>query len=469
MLRFDRITKYFGGRTLFENVSFVVGAGSRVGIVGPNGSGKSTLMRIVTGEIEPDEGSIILQPRTTIAYLGQSNDDDAPLSGGERQRIALEKVLGEAADLLLLDEPTNNLDEDAVVELQERLIASHQALLIISHDRAFLNAVVDRIVELDPIACAATEYGGNWDDYHRKKMDDIDRQWRLYNAQQNKIAQLTQDIRDTKNQALKTENSTVNDYIRGRSKKVAAKAKAREARLNRLISAEHKIEKPRHLQSIRLQLPPCRMQGKLLVEVIDGEVELGGKRILSDVNISLFGGQRIAITGNNGAGKSTLLKLIAGELEPSAGQIFRTSKMRIAKLHQFSDHLPAEEKVIDWFTSQLPHHEVCPSDTAGVRTYLHRFLFSGDDVFKRIGQLSAGEQMRLQLAQIMAGAPDLILLDEPTNHLDVDSIASIEQALSGYSGAIAAISHDRHFRQALMPELGISVIGGIPVVRSQTW
>jgi ATP-binding cassette subfamily F protein 3 len=399
MLRFDRITKYFGGRTLFEDVSFVVGNGSRVGIVGPNGSGKTTLLKIATGELEPDGGSVLLS---------------------------------QTSDVLFLDEPTINLDEPSIKELQLHLLSLNKSMLIVSHDRAFLNAVVERIIELDPLTARATEYGGNWDDYQKKKQDDLDRQWRMFTAQQAKIAQLSHDIRETKNQALSVENSTVNDYIRGRSKKVAAKAKARESRLNRLMEAEHKIEKPSQRQSIRIEVPPARMRDKLLFEI-------------AEHSISLFGGQRVAITGLKGAGKTTLLNIIFAEAQ-------RKPKTRIAYLRQLSDHLPADRTLLDWFVSELTKNEVCPAHTSAVRTYLHRFLFSGDDVFKTIGKLSSGERVRIQLAALMANAPDLILLDEPTNHLDVDSIASIEQALSHYPGAIVVISHDRQFRQSLRPE-----------------
>lgn len=451
MLRFQRVTKYFGEQILLREVSWNMGRGSRIGLVGCNGSGKTTLLRLIAGEIKPDDGSIWIEPGLTVRHLPQvPNSKVEAKSGGEKQWGALEAAMTEGADILLLDEPTNNLDERSMRMLEQTLFDYAGSIIVVSHDRVFLDDVVDAILEIDKLTAGCTEYGGNYSFYELTKEKALEKQWRMYSRQQEKLAQLQADIRYTKNKALATELSTVNDYYRARSKKVAATAKARETRLNRLLSDAERIDKPVSRERIRVHVEQSNLRNKHLIECRDVQLGYGGANepVLQDVNLVLHAGERVAIVGDNGSGKSTLLKGLLGELEPSGGVLFRNPKARIAYLPQDS-FLPEEPTVIAWLSEQLICNDICPPHEAGMRTYLHRFLFKGDDVFKNIAMLSCGERTRLQFAAFMANKPDALVLDEPTNHLDIESIRSIEDALKEFRGALIVVSHDGEFRRSL--------------------
>lgn len=458
-LHFNNVGKFFGERCLFKGVSFRLGAHKRVGIIGPNGSGKSTLLKMAAGLVEPDSGAISVAPQAMIQYLPQQLEQ-AECSGGELQQAALFELLHSKANVFLLDEPTNNLDEETVRWFESQLLALDTSCLVVSHDRGFLDRVVDELLELDPIGATANIYGGNFSFYETKKRAEEQRLWRSYEVQQKKIAQLEHDILATKQQALVTERSTQNDYLRGRSKKVAAKAKARETRLRKMADGEHNIEKPRQAESIRIALGRSDLIGRLLIDAQGISCTVNGAVIVEDASLTLYGGDRCVITGRNGCGKSTLLKVLVGELAPSAGRLHRTPSMRIAYLPQQLDYLPGHEKALDWFEAQLQFFDLCGRSQAAMRTFLHRFLFSGGDAFKRIEQLSSGEKMRLQVASFIANKPDLLVLDEPTNHLDLPSIASLERALHDYDGAIIAVSHDRSFRAAINATVGFELKDG---------
>ena len=465
MLRITALEKYFGDQTLFSDVSCVIGSGARIGIVGPNGSGKTTLLRIAAGEIEPDAGVVKLQSGTRVGFLPQMVPGTGG-SGGELQRRYLSEILEQQFDVLLLDEPTNNLDDNGVRWLEHELMRGAAAYLIVSHDRRFLDNVVNRIWELNPATHNCSEYGGNYSFYKQKVEDDLRRQWRMYSQQQDKVNQLARDIREVKQHAISVEKSTQNDYIRGRAKKVAAKAKARETRLQRMLGDTCKIEKPRSVERIRISTLNSTIGNKPLIELRGVDYSHGDMVVLQDVSLILHSDQRVVVTGANGVGKTTLLRLLVGDIAPARGERFVDRNVRIGYLPQGTGDLPFDEQLIDWFREQLQSHVLCPANTSGMRTFLHRFLFSGDDVFKKLGQLSCGERMRLRIAVFMANAPDLLMLDEPTNHLDLQAIESLEQALSDFKGAVVAVSHDRYFRDSLKPNLVWHIEAGSVIIRS---
>lgn len=485
MLRVSNLAKYFGEQLLFEQASFSISPGEKVGIVGPNGSGKTTLLRALAGSIESDDGSICMPGRFTIGHVPQSlqmEEDDTlfefmtkgaafdpkrfhrilkeveledvdcdrklkTLSGGQKTRAALARVRMIDVDLLLLDEPTNNLDLKSVEWLERFIMSTPAACLIVSHDRFFLDRTCLRILELDPISRRIESFSGNYSWYKASKEQERARIARHYKEQQDKIKQLTKDIREVKQQAGKTENTTVNDYLRGRSKKVAAKAKAREARLNRMIERE-KIEKQREVESMRLTISGRIQHRSPILRLNEISYRVGDQLILDGVCAELIGSTRVILTGQNGSGKTTLLKLITGSALPTEGGIYLKDGIKICYLPQHQESLPGDLSVLA-FLQGLGSRQMSEGSW---RTFLHRFQFSRSEAFKKIACLSQGEKAKLLLASCMIEEPDLLVLDEPTNHLDIAAIESLETALEGYSGAMIVVTHDRYFAQRISPQ-----------------
>jgi ATP-binding cassette, subfamily F, member 3 len=376
------------------------------------------------------------------------------LSGGQRTRLALARVLLLDADILLMDEPTNSLDGDALTWLEQKLMESHCGYLIVSHDRHFLDQTTTRTFELNE--GQLKEYGGNFSWFVQRKDAETKRQWREYNEQQVRVRQLKSDIRATKNHALATENSTRNDYLLGRSKKVAANAKARETRLNRMLCDENRLDAPRGPEVMRFPLLGTRLYSKLLLQAQDLSIGFRDCTILRDINLIVQGNARIALAGENGSGKSSFLRTMIGELAPLSGSMRMLPDIRCCYLAQTQTAWPECKTVIQYFIDQVtsnlqkdPGNQLIDqSDLRNpgvVRTFLHRFLFSGEQVFRRIEQLSLGEKTKLAFAVFMASKPDLLILDEPTNHLDIHSLRCLEEALKSFQGALIVVSHDRYF------------------------
>jgi len=401
-------------------------------------------------------GGYVLESRLEAVLAGLSMHDidlgrrALSLSGGQMTRAALARVLLKDADVLLLDEPTNNLDRAALDWLEESLLRSNAMYLIVSHDRRFLDRVTKRTLELDPITARITDYSGNYSWYRLRKSQELAQQMRAYKEQQDRIKRWTDDIRAVKNQAQATENSTVNDYLRGRSKKVAAKAKAREKRLNRLLESE-KVEKPRHVERMRFTVEGRYQYTSMLIGLENVSCEIAGMQLFSGLNLDVRGSTRIVLAGDNGTGKSTLLKIIVGERAPTSGSIFKKADLRLCYFPQQQEALPEDDTVLDFFSRSVPDRR-WPSES-DLRTFLHRFQFTRDDVFKKIGQLSRGERTKLLFATFMVTNPDLLIMDEPTNHLDVPAIECLEEALSSFHGAFIIVSHDRHFVDAISPHV----------------
>ncbi len=483
MLRVSNLAKYFGERLLFEQASFSIGYGEKVGIVGPNGSGKTTLLRTLSGCIESDDGSIFLPQKFTVGYVPQSLhfEDDVTLgeflsvsevehkrfhrvlkdvefehidldrqlrtlSGGQKTRAALARVLMRDADLLLLDEPTNNLDLKSVEWFEGFLLRTQAACMIVSHDRFFLDRTCSRILELNPLSSRIESYSGNYSWYKARKDAERLRVERQYKEQQEKIKQLTNDVREVKQQASKTENSTVNDYLRGRSKKVAAKAKARESRLNRIIERE-KLEKPRNLDSMRLSIGGRVLHRSPIVRLNDTSYKVDDRVILKEITAELIGSARIVLTGENGSGKTSLLNLITGKHLPASGDVYLKDGIKVCYLPQHQESLPSDATMLE-FLQNIASRQM---NEGSWRTFLHRFQFTKSDAFKKIGCLSQGEKAKLLLASCMIEEPDLLLLDEPTNHLDIPAIESLEAALDGYPGSLIVVTHDRFFANKISP------------------
>lgn len=480
MLTISQVTKAFGADVLFEEVSLQVNRGDRLGLIGANGSGKSTLFSLILGRDQPDNGSINLQKNARIGFLPQENapagdesvlqlavlrdwnaldptrsepsfdstetdfereakakrmlsglafrvkDFDRPakeFSGGWIMRAHLARLLVDEPDLLLLDEPTNHLDLETVVWLQKYLQAYSGALVLISHDRAFLNALVTRVVELD--RQQLFHYTGNYDDFVLQKEARRSQQLAAYKNQQRQIEKL----------------QTFIDRFGAKNTKAAqAQSKRKEiARIER-IDAPDKESGPIHFR-----FPQPARSGARVITLEHVGHSYGETKVYSDLNLEIERGQRTVLVGPNGAGKSTLLKLLAGVLPVQSG---RRELGYNVELGYFSQHR------VEMFDLSRPvlaeASDVSkPVPEQMVRSQLGAFLFSGDDVFKPVSVLSGGEKSRLALAKLLLDPPNFLVMDEPTTHLDIRSIEALISALGQYAGTLVFVSHDVHFIRSI--------------------
>lgn len=379
------------------------------------------------------------------------------LSGGEQTRLMLATAFGSEPTFLLLDEPTNNLDSNSIEWLEEALKRLPCGYLIASHDRRFLDRTTEDTFEIDSLKGTVTEYGGSYSVYRQTKDADERREWREYQEQQRRVRQLESDIRATKAQALSTELTTVHDFFRGIAKGVAAKAKARESRLERMLSEEQKREAPIRPEQMHFTFSNCALHDKLLFEAKELCLERDGACIISGADFSLKGTARVAVTGKNGSGKSTFLQALAGNLSPFSGQLYRNPSLQIGYMAQTTEQLPLSARLFDYFIdkiheslSRVPEN-VRLLETGAARTFLSHFLFRGDQVFCPIGALSRGEQCKLHFACLMACRCEVLILDEPTNHMDIPSLECLQGALKSFSGAFVIVSHDREFVDQIAP------------------
>lgn len=362
------------------------------------------------------------------------------LSGGQKTRLGLVRLLVQQPRLLLLDEPTNHLDIDALAWLEGWLRDYDGTVLIVSHDRTFLDHTVSRILELDQVTHRLTEYTGNYSDYTLTKERELEKHWGTWKDQQAEIRRLEADIQRTKQQARNTERATTNDHVRRLAKKVAKKAKARERRLQRLLESEERVAKPDRHWQLKLDLANDTSGARQVLSLENVGMAFADQPLFGDVSLTLTHGQRIALIGPNGEGKTTLLRLIAGELVPTAGQVRLGAGVKLGYFAQEQESLNPASTPYDTIRAVAVN-----MDQTDVRSFLHFFLFSGDDALIQIGKLSYGERARLMLALLVAQGCNFLLLDEPVNHLDIPSRERFEDALSQFPGTILAVVHDRAF------------------------
>jgi len=373
----------------------------------------------------------------------------ASLSGGQKTRLALAGVLLSNPQLLLLDEPTNHLDLAMLEWLEHWLNEFRGAALVVSHDRTFLDRTVTHILELDPDTHTLREYAGNYTAYVEQKLSEREQQWSEWRDQEYEIRRMTQDIARTKQQALRVELSTTprQPGVRRYAKKVAQKAANREKKLERYLESKERVDKPKQGWQMKLEFEGIPTSGQDVLTLEGVSVGYGAHVLLCDLNLLLRHGERVALLGPNGAGKTTLLRTIAGVLSPLAGRIRLGANVRIGYMAQEQEGL---DPALDAFTTI---RQFAPLSETDVRSFLHFFLFAGDDVFVPVRSLSFGERARLALAALVARGCNLLLLDEPINHLDIPSRARFEQALAGFEGTALAVVHDRYFIEGFASQL----------------
>jgi ATP-binding cassette, subfamily F, member 3 len=473
MLTISKVTKAFGGRTLFEDASLQVNRGDRVGLVGPNGAGKSTLFSLILGEAAPDEGSVAMEKTASVGYLPQENapagdetvlqlacgaksttkdaehdeldweiepkakrilaglafresDFQRPsktMSGGWVMRAHLARLLVQEPDLLLLDEPTNHLDLESLGWFQDYLTGYPGAILMISHDREFLNHMVGSIVEITHRQLV--RYRGNWDSYVEQKAARETQQLAAYKNQQREIASL----------------QLFADRFRAKATKASqAQSKLKQIERMEKISAPTAREK-----TVHFRFPQPARSGQRVITLKDVDHAYDDLVVYRGLTFEAERGQRTVLVGPNGAGKSTLLKLLAGVLPVRHGERELGHNVKVGYFSQFRVEMLDPGQTVLETARDMPN----PVSEQTARTVLGSFLFRGDDVFKTTAILSGGEKTRLALVKLLLDPPNLLLMDEPTTHLDVGSIDALLGALSQYEGTLIFISHDVYFIRAI--------------------
>jgi ATP-binding cassette subfamily F protein 3 len=375
------------------------------------------------------------------------------LSGGQKTRAGLAALLTSRPDLLILDEPTNHLDIDALTWLEGFLRQYQGAVLMVSHDRGFLDSLVTRILELDPDSHGVRSYPGSFSDYITTKRQEQEETASAYVRQQKDIARIQEDIRGAEHHARTIEANTIDFAIRAKAAKIARPAVVRKKKLERLLQSTEYIEKPEQKWGLAIELvaPP---QGARDVVVIDhASLGYGQRVILEDVSLHVAYGERVAVLGPNGGGKSTLIRSIAGLIDPVSGVVRIGANVKVGYFAQEQDTIDSRLTVME------QARQAGGGSESDLRTFLHKFLFGGTMVHRRIADISYGERARLMLAILVLQGTNLLLLDEPLNHLDIEAREAFEQALEQFEGTMMIVLHDRFAIERLATR-AIEVRGG---------
>ena len=496
------ISKAFGTDVILDNVGFLINEHEKAAIVGINGAGKSTLLKIIAGEMQADSGDVIFAKNSSFGYLAQHqdlcsgrtvydemisvradilekeealrklesdiessegaaleqllstytrithefeqadgyaykskvtgvlkglgfSDEDfgksvTTLSGGQKTRLALGRLLLQNPDLIMLDEPINHLDIESIAWLENYLLNYKGAVVIVAHDRYFMDKIVTKVIELDNGKSRTFE--GNYSAYAEKKEQLRTIELQHYLNQQ---------------EIIKHQEAVIEKLRSFNREKSIKRAESRE----KMLAKMERIERPVTIDSeMHLRLTPCITSGNDVLSVKGLAKSFGENRLFSDVSFEVRRGERLAILGSNGTGKTTMLKIINGLLSPDAGEIKPGVKVYVGYYDQEQQVLHDEKTVFEEIQDEYPH-----MTNTEVRTTLAAFLFTNDDVFKQVRELSGGERGRVSLAKLMLSDSNLLILDEPTNHLDIVSKEILEKALTSYEGTVLFVSHDRYF------------------------
>ena len=357
------------------------------------------------------------------------------LSGGQKTRAGLAGLLASRPDLLLLDEPTNHLDIDAAEMVEQLVGAQSGAVVIVSHDRAFLDRVATRILALNDDGPGWSISAGGYSEFLDAQKAGAAKQASAWHRQQELIERVETDIRAIAGRAQKVEGNI--HVVTNRWKKFARVAVVRERRLERLLDSEDNVDKPRQRWGLAVDLPPAPPGGRDVALVTDLTVRFGETTVLDGLSLHVRFGERVALLGANGTGKTTLIRALLGDVEPDSGSVRLGSNIIVGRFTQEQESLDPERSVLDHIRSVA---EISDSDA---RNFLHRFLFSADAPLKRAADLSYGERARLALAMVVLRGANFLVLDEPLNHLDIESREQFETALAGFTGTILMVLHDR--------------------------
>ena len=463
LLSAEHLSINFGSRQLLDDVNFYLNEGDKVGVIGINGTGKSTFLKVLSGVTEPDGGTISRNPNVQVSLLPQNpameesatvleqvflhfpaefrelNEYEAKamlnrlgitdfaqkvgtLSGGQRKRVALAAALIHPADVLILDEPTNHLDSEMVAWLEDWLRRFKGGLVMVTHDRYFLERVVNHITELS-----------------RGKLYHYEANYSKYLELREQRAEMVEASERKRQSILRVEREWIMRGCKARTTKSKERIQRYEALLNQ--------EAPETDEAVQMAAASTRL-GKKIIELRDVSKAFDGRPIVSRFSYNLLRGDRIGIVGRNGAGKSTLLHLMAGELAPDSGTVEVGATVKIGHFSQEGRELDLNQRVYD-FIHDIADEVRTDEGTFSANQMMERFLFPGDLQSVPIGRLSGGERRRLYLLSVLMEAPNVLLLDEPTNDLDVTTLSILEDYLLGFPGPILAVSHDRFFLDKL--------------------
>ena len=502
ILNATNISKSFGSNEIIKDATFLVNEHEKVAIVGVNGAGKTTLLKILTGEESADSGSITLAKDAKLGYLRQINNVDSALSiidelytviepilnmekrmsqmqedmkhltgseleelyssytalthsyelmdgyaaksrvvgilkglgfeeidfdrkintlsGGQKTRVFLAKLLLEEPDIILLDEPTNHLDLRSIEWLESYLLNYKGAVIIVSHDRYFLDKIVSKVIDIEN--GNVQMYLGNYTDFSNKKQMLLDARMKEYMNQQ---------------QEIKHQEAVITKLKQFNREKSIKRAESRQKQLEKI----ERVEAPQtYSENMRLSLDISKESGKDVLTVHNLSKSFDQKKLFWDINFEIKRGERVAIIGDNGTGKTTLLKIINGLLEPDTGEVIYGSNVSVAYYDQEHQVLHMDKTLFDELSDTYPE-----MTNTQIRNILAAFLFTGEDVYKKIADLSGGERGRVSLVKLMLSKANFLLLDEPTNHLDIVSKDVLENALNNFPGTVCYVSHDRYF------------------------
>ena len=480
----QEITKAFGANPLFQNVSFTISDGDRIGLIGPNGSGKSTLLRILAGQVSTDDGEVSFRKRTRLAYveqdsrfevgktirsviesalesagvsesergarfaetLGRAGFEDleaqaTELSGGWQKRLAIVEALVQHPDILLLDEPTNHLDLPGITWLEDLLEAASFASVIVSHDRYFLENVTTDMVELNRIYPEGSlRVHGNYSEFLEKKEEFLHAQSKRQEALENLV------------------HGEI-EWLRRGAKARTRKSKARISKAGELMGELADLNQRTRSATTQIDFSATDRKTKRLIELQDVTCTMGNRALFEGLNFILTAGMRVGLVGPNGSGKTTLLRLLQGDLPPTGGEIRRADWLRIV----YFDQTRTLDPDVTLRRALAPDGDsvVYRDRVIHVAGWAARFLFTGEQLSQPVGRLSGGERARVLIAQLMLQPADILLLDEPTNDLDIPTLEILEESLIDFPGSLVLVTHDRYMLDRVSTiVLGLNGKGG---------